>query len=388
MDIGNTAVQKLRVLIISTVPGPNQNDFFFELSRCSNLDLKVWYMGKRGAKWHGSESDPRYPHKFLTNIVPSAEKSGLFLNPGIVWHLFTSHYDCVIVQGYYAPSNAIAMIFLSMMKKIWIFWGEMVNRSQDNSGWRYVLKKLILGNILSHSATLILVVGGESARASYLKFGCHSDNIASLPYSCNLEHYFQLSDDQLELLSKLRHLYTSCHEKVIFSLAQLIPRKCIHILIQAFIKLNPVENNLRLLIGGDGPEKDNLKSLVPQTLQDKVSFLGFLPKKDQPAYYNLADLFVLPSKEDGWGMVIIEALASGTPVVTTTGVLSSSELIRDGINGFVVEPENVNQLLQALEKGLVLAESIDQHAIRENAKICDSRVAARNLEYILLKKIG
>lgn len=379
----NHVFPKIRLLIISNSPGPNQNDFFRELSIRKKIDLKVLYMGRRASKWQGSEPHPSYPHEFLINIIPFTQRNNFFFNPGIIARLILSNYDYVVIQGYFMPSSIISMILLSAMRKKWIFWGEMVNRSQDKEGLGYILKKLVVGRIINNNADFILAIGGDKAKESYLHFGCTQEKIRLLPYSCNLNPYYNLNQVNLKALSSLKDKYKSSGEKIIFSLGQLIPRKCIDILIKAFIQLDPIQNNFRLLIGGDGPKKEALKQLVPRNIDDRVDFLGFLPKKDQPPYYSVADLFVLPSKEDGWGMVIAEALASGTPVVSTTGVLSTYELIDEGYNGFLVKPNDVSSLSEAIIKGFRLAELADGKTICRASKICHSKYVARQFEKVL-----
>jgi glycosyltransferase involved in cell wall biosynthesis len=375
--------KKVKLLLISNSPGPNQNDFFEEISRREGIELVVWFMGRKALKWRGSEPKPTYNHRFLTNVIPFAEQSQFFLNPSILWRLPLASFDLVLIQGYFMPASIISMLILSLTGRNWIFWGEIVNRANDKNGWRYYIKSFILSEILSKFSSLILVIGGQKAKDSYLEFGCDESNLTFLPYSCNLSSYYSLDDSQNKVFHQLIKAYKSFGERVIFTLAQLIPRKCVNFLIEAFLTLNPEESNLRLLIGGDGPDKDYLCRMVPRNIESRVSFLGFLPKSAQPAYYKLADVFVLPSREDGWGMVVAEALASGTPVVTTTGVTSAYELIREGINGYVVKPESVEELSTAIKHCFGLATTTDQATISTTAKVCDAGLVAQELEEIL-----
>ena len=378
----NSSQKKIKLLIFSNSPGPNQSDFFCEIAKHPNFYLDVWYMGRRYFKWNGTEPLPTYSHKFFANILPFAEKTQSFLNPGIIPQLFIKKYDYVIVQGYFMPSAVVAMIILGLLKRKWGFWGEMVDRSNSQLGWKFLSKKIILGRILN-TASFILVIGGKIAEKSYIKFGYEPSKMFSVPYSCVLDPYLNLNSEHMNYFHLLKDKFKSKKERVIFSLAQLIPRKCIDLLIKVFIELEPIENNLRLLIGGDGDEKDNLVKLIPDHLRDKISFLNFVPKEIQPPYYYLADLFVLPSREDGWGMVVAESLASGTPVITTTGVMSAHELIKDGINGFVIEPNNADELTKAIEKGLELSKVVDRESIKLTSKTCSSKFVADKLNAIL-----
>ena len=84
-------------------------------------------------------------------------------------------------------------------------------------------------------------------------------------------------------------------------------------------------------------------------------FVGLVVKEEELAsYYKTADMFVLPSviREfyDGWGMVINEAMSLGNPIITTDAVGSSLELVKNGVNGFVVKNGDLNELTNALQK--------------------------------------
>jgi len=99
---------------------------------------------------------------------------------------------------------------------------------------------------------------------------------------------------------------------VIGTLCGLAHHKRVDILINSFIKANIP--NSKLLIAGRGPEMNRLIKLANG--QDNIVFMGFIPDEDINQWYNSLDVFVFPSIEEGYGMPIIEAMATGCPVVT------------------------------------------------------------------------
>lgn len=106
---------------------------------------------------------------------------------------------------------------------------------------------------------------------------------------------------------------------VLFTLRNLRPRMGIENLLHALSLLRETGRESVLLVGGDGPSRGALESLSQSLgLTDRVRFLGFVPEEELPAYYLAADLFVLPTRRlEGFGIVILEALASSTPVLGT-----------------------------------------------------------------------
>jgi glycosyltransferase involved in cell wall biosynthesis len=129
---------------------------------------------------------------------------------------------------------------------------------------------------------------------------------------------------------------------------QLIVRKRVDLLLQAFSQLNAPTARLRLI--GQGPEEGALKALAEQLgIAERVQFLPGMPNAQTVAAMANADLLVLPSRFDGWGAVVNEALMVGTPVVCSNRC-GASDLIEDGRNGYVFEAGSVPALLSCLRR--------------------------------------
>jgi rhamnosyl/mannosyltransferase len=110
-----------------------------------------------------------------------------------------------------------------------------------------------------------------------------------------------------------------------------------------------VDANLALV--GDGPERRRLQRLTRRLgLSDRVHFTGHLPDAALPAAYQAADLFVLPSHlpSEAFGLVMVEAMASGLPVVCTELGTGTSVVVRHGQTGLVVPPADPAALADAL----------------------------------------
>ncbi len=144
------------------------------------------------------------------------------------------------------------------------------------------------------------------------------------------------------------------NEKILVSVCRLDPRKNLITLIEAMdIIVNREKiDEIRLFIVGDGVEKQFLEnSTTRYGLNRFITFVGALPTKDVELtkHYVLADLFVLPTLYEGFGWVYLEAMACGTPVLTTK-VGSNPEIV--GSNGILVEPKNPETLARAIVKAV------------------------------------
>ena len=139
-------------------------------------------------------------------------------------------------------------------------------------------------------------------------------------------------------------------EKIILTAGRLIEIKGIGYLIKAFNKVLEEQKNIRLLIIGDGPEKERLANLSDQLhLKDRVSFLGHMPQEQVFSYMCASDIFVGPSLAEGLGNVFIEAMACGTPVIGTR-VGGIPDIIENEVNGLLVPPGDSNAIADAILK--------------------------------------
>ena len=152
-------------------------------------------------------------------------------------------------------------------------------------------------------------------------------------------------------ISGLRKNYNfGIDKKIIFFAGALRKIKNADVLIKAFAMLN--REKFHLLIAGAGFEEANLKDLVRRLkLEDEVKFLGNLNSEKMIDFYNLSDVFCLPSKNEGMPNVVVESLLCGTPVVASR-VAEIPFMIKEGETGYLVEPNSAEDLAEKLEMSL------------------------------------
>lgn len=126
-------------------------------------------------------------------------------------------------------------------------------------------------------------------------------------------------------------------------------RKGIRYLIEAVEKLVLKHGNIRMNVVGEGNERDELEKMVKEkNLEEKIRFVGRVSHDEIFKYYNEAGVFVLPSLNEGMSNAMLEALASGLPIISTrTG--GADELVVDGENGFIVKMKDSGDLAEKIE---------------------------------------
>lgn len=172
-----------------------------------------------------------------------------------------------------------------------------------------------------------------------------------------IEKIFQTPTDKIRVInngidikeSKIskdipRTNYASPDEKIVLFVGRLVPEKGVQVLIEAMIRVLAFEPKTKLIIAGKGPYENTLKELArAKGIENRVKFLGFIADEERDALYRYADTIVFPSLYEPFGIVALEGMNSGNPVVVAdTGGLS--EIIQHEVNGLKCIPGNADSL--------------------------------------------
>jgi glycosyltransferase involved in cell wall biosynthesis len=146
------------------------------------------------------------------------------------------------------------------------------------------------------------------------------------------------------------------NKTVIFTAKSHEPVYGIEYLIRAAAIVLKHKKNVIFVVGGDGSLRHYYEeSAVRLGIRDKILFVGRIPRNYIPLYYAMSDIVVVPSLQEGFGLVVTEAMACGKPVIGTN-VGGIPDQIIDGYNGFLVEPKNASQIS---EKIIYLIENVE-----------------------------
>jgi len=139
-------------------------------------------------------------------------------------------------------------------------------------------------------------------------------------------------------LEPIRNSIGRSDEKILLYLGRLSPEKNLEFLLDAFTQIKSEEKNTILAIVGGGPEGENLKTQAKKLgIKDAVIFTGPVPYEEVPNYMAAADLFLFPSTTETQGLVLVEAMAAGTPVIALDTDVNAEVL--EGGGGLIVDPD-------------------------------------------------
>ncbi|WP_027206294.1 glycosyltransferase [Butyrivibrio fibrisolvens] len=166
-------------------------------------------------------------------------------------------------------------------------------------------------------------------------------------------------------------------EVALLAVGQFIPRKGFDILLEAACEM---PKNIGIYIVGGKPSQEYIDYVKKNNLE-QIHFVDFMSKEELKYYYLAADVFVHPTREDIWGLVINEAIGYRLPIITTERCLAGVELVKDGINGFSVPVDDAKSLAEAIMKVLSdnpVAMGINSYQVAKNYTI--EQMALRHYE--------
>lgn len=201
--------------------------------------------------------------------------------------------------------------------------------------------RFIVARFLLRRAASIRVVS-ERTHRSVLALGVPEERLTKVPIFVDVEKFAD-AKPTFDL-----HQSYSRYSQIILSIGRLQPEKNYNGLIRAFAKVHKAHPETMLLIVGSGPERDRLLSIARSLeIHEAVAILPWA--RDVASYYKTCDIYVQPSLYEGWGMAVIEAMASGAPVVMSD-VGCAGEVVRTEETGLVIKQGSEEELVYALDR--------------------------------------
>ncbi len=333
-----------KVLFITNIPVPYRVSFFNELGKY--VDLTVLFEGKTAE---------RYGVNFDWNLDSIRNFRAIFLSEGdiienrvdrgIFQYLKKGMYDEIVATNYAYRTEMAAIVYMKLHGIPYYMEtdGGMVRRGENF--FKRLLKKFLVSGAKGYFSP-------SASSDDYLAFyGAWRERIFRYPFTSLSERDILPVPLTREQKEEYRQALGMPEKKVILGVGQFIVRKGFDVLLDALSAMRGTEEEIGVYLVGGVPVPEYIEAAERLSLSGIcVHFVPFQNSKTVSAYYKAADLFVLPTREDIWGLVINEAMAHGLPVLTTTACVAGLALVEDGKNGFLVPPGEAAPLAAALEK--------------------------------------
>lgn len=352
------------------------------MAKQPEIDLKVFYTWGEAAL--GPKYDPDfakeiywdiplldgYNYTFLKNSSkePGSHHFKGIINPTLNEEIEAWGPDIVWVWGWAFESHLKAMRYFKGKVPVWFRGDSTLLDEPQAFSLKKCLRRIFLKWVYKHIDKAFCV--GTHNKNYYLKHGIKLAQIVSAPHAIENDRFAY--DDELlqqERIQFKAKFGINQKDIVILYAGKLEPRKNPLFLFELMRSIK--SEHFKLLIVGEGP----LKSVMMSKLKhdDRIIFSDFVNQKWMPNLYKLANFLILPSVSETWGLVLNEALASGTPIIASNKCGGANDLV-NASNGYLLNIDNPD--FKALESWI---EQFDKEEFRKQSSIFFENFSFRNI---------
>lgn len=349
-----------KLAIITTHPIQYNAPLFKLLTERNIIDVKVFYTW--GESVLKEKFDPGfgkvinwdipllegYDYTMVQNISthPGSHHFKGIINPTLINDIESWGADAVLVFGWSFVSHLKCIRYFH--KKIPVYFrGDSTMLNESKSGLKYFIKKIFLNWVYNFVDTAFYV--GSANKDYYLACKVKESSLVFAPHAIDNKRFEKESSSNNRIEwgispTDFVFLYAGKFEKV----------KNISLLLRAFSQLN--SDNAYLLLVGNGPLESEIDSMIKQfdlKIQNRIKIVGFVNQNSMPAIYNAADVYVLPSFSETWGLSVNEAMASSLPVIVSDRCGCCKDLVIESVTGYVFNSNHLASLTSCMQKIIV-----------------------------------
>jgi len=354
-------LKKFHIAVINTHPIQYFAPLYSYLNKSTLLKITAVYGSEFGLnggidKFFGCEVKwdvdllSGYDYIFVEGASSKKSPNSFFSisNIGVLKIIMNGKFDAIWIHGYNHFYLVLAFC-AAKIKGVPIFFRGETHLGLKKSKAKLLVHKMIV-KFLFKRIDYFLSIG--SANSTYYEsMGVPKDKIVLVPYAVDNDRYIESSSiSDTEKKKIINSFGLECEKPTVLYAAKFTERKCPEDLIYATKILKDEGYSVSLLMVGAGELESRLKSLVKKLNLHDVVFTGFINQAKLPKIYSSADVFVLPSKQEPWGLAVNEAMCSRLPVIVSSEVGCKDDLVFNGKNGYIVEVNNPKMLAEAIRK--------------------------------------
>ncbi len=344
----------LRVAVLSEIPTPYRWPLHRRVAEVPGLDVTVLFYARTEADrdWGRlvDEAAGRPHVEFLPGHAFALRgRRTLFFhwNPGVAGRLHRGRFDVVVVPGWSMPTTLAAVAACRLRRVPYVIFSETHDLS-PRPGWLRALKRVALRPVVGGAAAWLAT--GTLSERFLVRHGAVRERIfrfANTPDVAAIRAAVAAARGQRAATRAA--LGIPVDAVVALFVARLIGAKDPATLLRAQALLEAGGADAPwLVLAGDGPESKSLRAAAAADRLTRVRFAGSRSPAELPNLYAAADLFVLPSRHEPWGVVVNEAMAAGLPVVLADRVGAAADLLVDGTNGRLFRAGDAAALAEAI----------------------------------------
>ncbi|NBB30771.1 glycosyltransferase family 4 protein [Cellulophaga sp. BC115SP] len=318
-----------------------------------------------------SSTEVRYPYKLIgEGVLEDVSLKQRIL--GMLSAIREFKPDVVNITGYYDLAFWVVLFYCKLHRIKLVLSNESTAVDHIRNGLKEKIKSIFVRqfdgffNFGSLSAQYMLSLGAQSNQLLVEKNCVDNATIRTIYDDAKLQAEQTKQNQQLKKYN------------LIF-VGRLISFKNLSFLIKAFgLAKSKLSNEWGLIILGDGEDKAKLENLTKEQNVEDINFFPGVGWQEVPRYLALADVLVLPSYSEPWGLVVNEAMACAMPVIVSENCGCAADIVKDGINGFTFNPYDINhfeEILIAVMNDITKLEKMGKESERIIAEYTPQKVA-------------
>lgn len=292
-------------------------------------------------------------------ILPHFKLKKIFV---LIKKLKSKKYDFVIINGYSNLCMLAAIVFCIARKIPFSIEIDTQLNIPSNPIKKFV-KKVYLEFIFKYAYGF---PGGTRQKELFRYYGMDEGKINIMPMTVDTKWFSDKNKILKEDKENIKNRLKINNEIIMLFIGRLVKVKNLELLLDAFKEIDNKDNKNALVIVGDGEKDDKLKTKCKSESISNVYFEGSKQVEEVVEYYAIADVFILPSYKEPWGLVINEALACGLPVIVSDSVGAVDDLIKHAENGFIFKNNNLEQLIKYIK--IILSDENVRKDMSEKSK--------------------
>lgn len=349
-----------RLAVLNSHPIQYFAPLYRRLAREPWIDLTVYYCSRQGVETYMDAGFgvsvqwdvpliSGYRYRFLPNLRRTDHVGGFFslMNLSLLRELRENRYDALWIHGHNYFTFVLVILAAKLFRTPVLMRGE-THLLLARPTVKRALRSPIMRLLYQHFCAACLPIGSRN-REFYRAHGVPDERLFLVPYAVDNAYFMQhAAEARSQRTAVRRGLGLPVDQTLILFSSKLTSRKRPMDLLSAFDRLRSERIHAALVFAGSGEAEQALRDYVERHRVSDVYFLGFRNQRELPAIYAAADLFVLPSENEPWGLVINEAMCAGLPILASREIGAAPDLVKDGYNGFTFQAGNVEELVQHL----------------------------------------
>lgn len=337
---------KCRLVILTEIISPYRIPLFNALAQHPEVDLHVIFLAETDPtlrQWRVYNEEIRFSHQVLPSWRKQLGPCNVLLNRGLSRALSAASPEAILCGGYNYLASWQALVWARSHNVRFLLWSES-NQHELRRG--HALVELLKREFISRCDAF--VVPGQWAREYLRVHKVKEDVIFTAPNAVDNDLFATAAAEARRNPAAHRRELNLPLRYFLF-VGRLVREKGVFELLSAYAKLEDwLRNQVGLVFVGDGECREQLQRQADSVSPRRVQFTGFVHREQLAIYYALAEMLILPTYTDTWGLVVNEAMACGLPVILSRSAGCGPDLVKENWNGLLVAAKDVTSLVSAM----------------------------------------